>query len=90
MAKYDSFPFGNVVWGCFVALFPVWFCLVMFVFGGVVVLRGLVFCVFAVVKFLVGLFGLGCSVLFRLWFLWWLFIYALVVGCLCRVVDWCC
>lgn len=68
MAKYDSFPFGNVVWGCFVALFPVWFCLVMFVFGGVVVLRGLVFCVFAVVKFLVGLFGLGCSVLFRLGF----------------------
>lgn len=29
----------------------------MFVFGGVVVLRSLVFCVFAIVKFPVGLFG---------------------------------
>lgn len=64
MAKYDSFPFGNVVWGCFVALFPVWFCLVMFVFGGVVALRGFVVCVFAVVKFLVVC--LGWAVLFCL------------------------
>lgn len=47
--------------------FPVWVCLVMFVFGGVVILRAVVFCVFAVVKFSVVCLGwavllcLGCD-----------------------------